>query len=103
LQWSRAPWTAQWTTQLVGSVDEVHDRNGLLPDSGTALRHVGSVTYHDVMLRWNERPSWSLQLNIDNLFDSSPPRINNGLEANTDSPTYRLEGRLYSLSVAFSH
>jgi hypothetical protein len=101
LQWSRAPWTAQWMTQFTGAVDEVRDRNGFLTGSGGTVRRVGSVIYHDVLLTWAQRP-WSLQLSVDNLFDRAPPRVNNGFEANTDSAAYRLEGRLYSLSLRFS-
>jgi iron complex outermembrane recepter protein len=104
LQWSKAPLTAQWTMQFVGSVNEVRDRNGLLADSSGALsRRVGSAMYHDLRLSWSDHSRWSLQFNIDNLFDNSPPRVNNGFEANTDTPTYRLEGRLYSLSVNFAN
>jgi len=102
LQWSQAPWTARWMVQYVGSVDEVRDRNGVLPDSGKAMRRVGSAIYHDFSLTWAERSTWSLQFDAENVFDRAPPRVNNGFEANTDSPSYRLEGRLYSLSVKFS-
>jgi iron complex outermembrane receptor protein len=102
LQWSRAPWTARWMMQYVGPVDEMRDRNGFLLESGGALRRVGSTVYHDISLSWAERSPWSVQIDVENVFDRAPPRVNNGFEANTDSPSYRLEGRLYSLSVKFS-
>ncbi len=104
LQWSRSPWTAEWRAQHIGSYDETLDRNGFLSAVDGTVRRVGSVIYHDIAVTWAERSSpWSLQLNIDNLFDRAPPRVNNGIEANTDSVTYRLEGRLYSLGLTFSN
>ena len=102
LQWLRAPWSARWMMQYVGPVDEIRDRNGFLRESGGALRRVGSTVYHDFSLSWTERSPWSFQVDVENVFDRAPPRVNNGFEANTDSPSYRLEGRLYSLTVKFS-
>jgi outer membrane receptor protein involved in Fe transport len=102
LQWNRAPWTLEWSTQYIGSYDEVRDRNGWLLENGRALRGVSSVMYHDLSLAWSARPEWGMRLNIENVFDRAPPFVNNGFEANTDAPTYRLEGRLLSASIAVS-
>jgi iron complex outermembrane receptor protein len=102
LQWQRAPWTADWSMQYIGSYDEVRDRNGWLMSTGGALRSVNAALYHDLSFAWSLRPSWNMRVNIENVFDREPPFVNNGFEANTDAPTYRLEGRLLSASIDIS-
>jgi iron complex outermembrane recepter protein len=102
LQWSRAPWTAEWSMQYIGSYDEMRDRNGWLTSTGNALRSVDAVIYHDLGFAWALRPDLTVRFNVENVFDRAPPFVNNGLEANTDSPTYRVEGRMLAASFDVS-
>jgi iron complex outermembrane receptor protein len=99
LQWTHAAWAADWRLEYVGSYRETTDRNGLLSSTGAALRQVGSVAYQDWTLSWRFRESSFVRLAMLNAFDRFPPRVNSGLQANTDAPTYRLEGRTFALGL----
>jgi iron complex outermembrane recepter protein len=100
--WTRGPYSAEWATQYIGPYDEVRDRNGWLVNPGGSLRTVDAVIYHDVGFAWAARPDLTLRFNVENIFDRAPPFVNNGLEANTDSPTYRVEGRMLSASFSLA-
>src|SRR5581483_4946534 len=102
LQWKRGSWTADWTTQYIGSFTEPADIHGLLEAAGSTSRHVGSTAYHDLTLAWTVRTSCALRLGVENVFDRSPPRVNNALQDNTDASAYRLEGRMFWLGVELS-
>ena len=100
IQWNRGPWTAQWTTQYIGSVTEPGDSYGLL--ASNTSRHVGSTTYHDLTLAWESGSVYTVRFGVENVFDRAPPRINNALQDNTDAPAYRLEGRMFWLGIELS-
>ena len=102
LQWKRGSWTGDWTTQYIGSFTETADSYGLLQAAGSSSRRVGSTTYHDLTLAWTARSSYTVRLGVENVFDRSPPRINNALQDNTDASAYRLEGRMFWLGVELS-
>jgi outer membrane receptor protein involved in Fe transport len=99
LQWQWAGWAAYWSTDFIGSYRETVDRNGFLTTTNGQVRTVGSAIYHDVTLERTWASAASLRFSVENLFDHAPPRVNNGLEDNTDSSTYPLEGRLFSLTL----
>jgi hypothetical protein len=99
LAWTWRSWAVSWSTDFIGGYAETLDRNGFLTGGGGRVRTVGSTLYHDVTLEHAWSSFASLHIAVDNLLDSRPPRVNNGLEDNTDSPTYRLEGRMYSLGM----
>lgn len=98
VDWTRGPWEARWSTDFIGSYRETVDRNGFLTATGGEVRTVGSTIYHDVTLQrtW---AALALRFSVENAFDHDPPRVNNGLEDNTDAATYRLEGRMFSLTL----
>jgi outer membrane receptor protein involved in Fe transport len=99
LAWTWRSWAVSWSTDFIGGYAENLDRNGFLAGGGGPVRTVGSTLYHDVTLEHAWRGFASMYLAVDNVLDRRPPRVNNGLEDNTDSPTYRLEGRMYSLGM----
>lgn len=99
LQWKHGSWMADWTTQYIGSFTEMGDSYGLLLPAGNTSRRVGSTTYHDLALAWTARSLYTVRLGVDNVFDRSPPRVNNALQDNTDASAYRLEGRMFWLGV----
>ncbi len=102
LQWKRGAWTADWTTQYIGSFTETGDSYGLLVPPRNTSRRVGSTTYHDLTLAWTARSLYTVRLGVDNVFDRLPPRVNNALQDNTDASAYRLEGRMFWLGVELS-
>lgn len=98
LDWQQGAWAAHWTFDWIGSYRETFDRNGLLSPATGAMRTVGGTAYHDFSIEhaWS---SLSARFGVENLLDRRPPRVNSALENNTDSGTYRLEGRTYSLTL----
>jgi len=99
LAWKRQSWTARWSTDFIGSYRETVDRNGLLVSSGGEVRTVGSTVYHDLTLERAFGGFAALRFSVENVFDRSPPRVNNAVEDNTDAATYRLEGRIFAVSA----
>jgi iron complex outermembrane receptor protein len=102
LKWRWGGWALDWNTDFIGSYHETVDRNGFLTSTAGKIRTVGSTIYHDVTLERIWDGLASVRLGVDNLFDRMPPRVNNALEDNTDSATYRLQGRVFSFTLEWT-
>ena len=98
----RTPARERTSSRLEVELAGVMDRHGLLVPRNGVVHRVGSTTYHDVMLSWSAAQQWAMRFIVENLFDRAPPCVDNGLEANTDAPTYRLAGRTVALSIECS-
>ena len=122
LDWNLGPWNANWTTRYIGRITEGYANGCLGPSAadrdspngpnpcddyngeatGTAVVHVGAVTYHNLSLGYNIEPiNTYVQVGVDNVFDKQPPILflNDVLNANTDVNTYDIAGRFYRASV----
>lgn len=99
LAWKRGSWALHWTTDFIGSYRETVDPNGLPTSVGGEVHTVGSTIYHDATLEHTWGSLASLRFSVENVFDHQPPFVNDAIEDNTDSATYRLEGRVFSLTL----
>jgi outer membrane receptor protein involved in Fe transport len=74
--WQRGPWSAGYQVQYIGGYRDL--------SAGYAL-------------------PFGLQLRaaVTNLFDTNPPFVNFGTNANTDAATYRLLGRGYVFGLRY--
>ena len=92
---SRGPWSASYSLQYLGKVDDIHAAPGDIGD------HAPSVTYHNALARFAFDDSLSVALGIDNLFNKQAPFVQSYTDGNTDTMTYDLLGRRMYLRVNY--
>jgi len=95
VDWQRDRWTASYNLQWIGDFT-----NCSLVDDGEYCARVDHVLYHDVEAGFEAFTRLTLRFGVNNLTDEQPPFVNTS-DANTDTATYRLLGRLWFVQFEY--
>ncbi len=98
LDWSLGDFGASVNVEYLDSVTE--DLNqGIGQAPGGPINNIPAEWYVDLTARYNFAWGTEISGGITNIFDSDPPFITRGFNANTDVDTYRLLGRSWFARV----
>ena len=92
--WSKGPWTANYEVRYIHHLEEEID------PAENAFNEIDAVFYHDIRMsylfkEWNT----SVSVGVENLFDTKPPQLLTGFNANTDDRTYDTVGTFVYLNL----
>ena len=88
--WALNQWDISWTIRYIDSVKEEYYDYGL---DDVVEGTIPSVTYHDVLVKYNFDENTTVSLGINNLTDEQPPLSFSAFNDNTDVRTYDTAGR----------
>ncbi|HJU38057.1 MAG TPA: TonB-dependent receptor, partial [Tahibacter sp.] len=91
----RGAWSGTWSTQYIGSADDINAQPGDIGDRAPA------VLYHNAQVKYAFDESFDVAFGVDNLFDRKAPFIQSYTDANTDTMTYDLLGRRWNLKANY--
>ncbi|MHC9085873.1 TonB-dependent receptor plug domain-containing protein [Luteimonas sp. RIT-PG2_3] len=92
---AQGPWSGSYSLQYIGGTDDINAPRGAIGD------HAGSLTYHNVQLKYAVSSAMDLALGVDNLWDKQAPFIQSYTDANTDTMTYDLLGRRWNAKLTY--
>lgn len=95
--WHRGAWSAGYQLQYIGAYRDC----STFDDGSFFCNNVKGIAYHDVSAGYTLPFGLQLRAAITNLWDTYPPFVNFGTNANTDAATYRLLGRSYFLGFKY--